>query len=132
MKVSFSMDQLTSLYIKEIVRMHGVSVSIASNRDPRFTSRFWYSLQNSMGTKLNFNTAFHLQTDGQSKIVFQILEDLLRACVLDLKGNWDDHFPLVKFAYNNSFQSSIVMAPFEGLYGRCNDPHQIIQVFNQV
>ena len=71
-----------------------------------------------MGTKLNFSIAFHPQGDGQLERVIQILEDLLRACVLDLKGNWDDHFPLVEFAYNNSFQYSIGMAPFEGLYGR--------------
>ena len=71
-----------------------------------------------MGPKLNLNTALHPQTDGQLKRVIQILEDLLRAYVLDLKGNWDDHLPLVEFAYNNSFQASIEMTPFEGLYGR--------------
>ena len=59
MKVKFSMDRLTSLYIKEIVRMHGVPVSIVSDRDPRFTSRFWHSLQKALGTKLSFSTAFH-------------------------------------------------------------------------
>ena len=118
MKVSFSMDQLVSLYVKEIVRIHGVPVSIVSHRDAGFTSRFWHSLQKAMGTKLNFSTIFHPQTDGQSERVIQILEYLLRVCVLDLKGNWDDHLPLVEFTYNNSFQSSIGMAPFEGLYGR--------------
>ena len=71
-----------------------------------------------MGIKLNFSTAFHPQTDGQSERVIQVLEDLLRACVMDLKGNWDDHLPLVEFAYNNSFQASIGMSPFEGLHGR--------------
>ena len=59
MKVSFSIDRLASLYVKEIVRMHGVPVSIVFDRDSRFTSRFWHSLQKAMGTKLNFNTAFH-------------------------------------------------------------------------
>ena len=87
MKVNFSMDRLPSLYIKEIVRMHGVPVSIVSDRDPRFTSRFWHSLQKALGTKLSFSTAFHPQTDGQSERVIQVLEDLLRACALDLKGN---------------------------------------------
>ena len=123
MKVNFSMDRLAFLYVKEIVRMHGVPVCIVSDRDPCFTSRFWHSLQKAMDTKLNFSTAFHPQTDGQSERVIQILEDLLRACVLDLKGNWADHLPLVEFAYNNSFQSSIRMTPFEGLYGRrCRSP----------
>ncbi|RVW89350.1 Transposon Ty3-G Gag-Pol polyprotein [Vitis vinifera] len=117
MKVNFSMDRLASLYVREIVR-HGVPVSIVSDRDPHFTSRFWHSLQKALGTKLSFSTAFHPQTDGQSEMVIQVLEDLLRACTLDLKGNWDDYLPLVEFAYNNSFQASIRMTPFEGLYGR--------------
>ena len=106
MKFKFSMDHLASLYIKEIVRMHGVPVSIVSNRDPHFTSRFWHILQKALGTKLSFSTTFHPQTDGQSEKVIQVLEDLLRACAFDLKGNWDDYLPLVEFAYNNSFQAS--------------------------
>ncbi|RVW80448.1 Transposon Ty3-I Gag-Pol polyprotein, partial [Vitis vinifera] len=79
--------------------------------------KFWHSLQKALGTKLSFTTAFHPQTDGQSERVIQVLEDLLRACILDLQGNWDDHLPLVEFAYNNSFQASIGMTPFEALYG---------------
>ena len=72
---------------------------------------------------MSFSTAFHPQTDGQSERVIQVLEDLLRACILDLQGNWDDHLPLVEFAYNNSFQASIGMTPFEALYGRkCRSP----------
>ena len=72
---------------------------------------------------MSFSTAFHPQTNGLSERVIQVLEDLLRACALDLKGNWDDYLPLVEFAYNNSFQASIRMAPFEGLYGRrCRSP----------
>ncbi|RVW79757.1 Transposon Ty3-G Gag-Pol polyprotein [Vitis vinifera] len=67
MKVNFSLDRLASLYVKEIVRMHGVPVSIVSDRDPRFTSRFWHSLQKALSTKLSFSTAFHPQTDGQSE-----------------------------------------------------------------
>ena len=71
-----------------------------------------------MGTKLTFSTTFHPQADSQSKRVIQILEDLLRVSVLDLKGNLDDHFPLMEFYYNNNFQASIGMAPCEGLFGR--------------
>ena len=67
MKVNFSMDRLVSLYIKEIVRMHSVPVSIVSDKDPRFTSRFWHSLQKALGTKLSFSTVFHPQIDGQSE-----------------------------------------------------------------
>ncbi|XP_073112178.1 uncharacterized protein [Elaeis guineensis] len=81
------------------------------------------SLHKALGTKLNFSTAFHPQTDGQSERTIQILEDMLRACVMDLGGAWDNHLSLVEFAYNNSYQASIQMAPFEALYGRkCRSP----------
>ena len=67
--------------------------------------------------------AFHPQTDGQSERTIQVLEDMLRACVLDLKGRWEEHLPLVEFAYNNSYQVSIQMAPYEALYERpCRSP----------
>ncbi|KAL4183259.1 hypothetical protein AMTRI_Chr11g154280 [Amborella trichopoda] len=71
-----------------------------------------------MGKRLTFSTAFHPQTDGQSKRTIQILEDMLRACVIDFTGSWDDYLPLIEFSYNNSFQASIQMAPYEALYGR--------------
>ena len=64
------------------------------------------------------NTAFHPQTDGQSERTIQVLEDMLRACVLDFKGSWEEHLPLVEFSYNNSYQTSIQMTPYEALYGR--------------
>ena len=112
------LDKLAQLYVEEIVRLHGVPISIVSNRDPRFTSRFWSSLQDAMGTRLHFSTAFHPQTDGKSERTIQTLEDMLRACVIEFKGRWDMHLSLMEFAYNNSYQSSIGMAPFEALYGR--------------
>ena len=75
-----------------------------------------------MGTELRFSTAFHPQTDGQSEKVIQVMEYMLRAYVLDFKGIWN-HFPLVEFAYNNSYLASIGMAPYEALYGRpCRSP----------
>ena len=82
-RLDYSMDSLAELYVNEIVRLHGIPVSIVSDRDPRFTSRFWKELQSAFGTRLNFSTAFHPQTDGQSEIVIQVLEDMLRGCVLD-------------------------------------------------
>ena len=122
-RTDYSLDKLAELYIKEIVRLHGIPISIISDRDPRFTSRFWGKLQEAMGTRLNFSTAFHLQTDGQSERVIQILEDMLRSCAIDYERSWDRHIPLVEFVYNNSFQSSIGMAPYEALYGRkCRTP----------
>ncbi|KAL2226383.1 UNVERIFIED_CONTAM: Transposon Ty3-I Gag-Pol polyprotein, partial [Sesamum indicum] len=118
-----SLDKLAELYVSEIVRLHGIPTSIVSDRDPRFTSHFWGSLQTALGTKLHFSTAFHPQTDGQSERTIQTLEDMMRACVIEFRGNWDDHLPLMEFAYNNSFHSSIGMAPYEALYGRkCRSP----------
>ena len=76
-RIDYYMDQLAELYVDEIVRLHGVSLSIVSDRDPRFTSRFWKELQSSLGTRLNFNTAFHSQVDGQSERLIQVLEDML-------------------------------------------------------
>ena len=120
---TISGKDLAELYIKEIVRLHGIPSTIVSDRDTKFTSRFWGSLQKSLGTELLFSTAFHPQTDGQSERTIQTLEDMLRSCSLDFKGNWEEHLPLVEFAYNNSYQSSIGMAPFEALYGRpCRSP----------
>ena len=122
-RTDYSLDKLAKLYIKEIVWLHGILISIISDQDPRFTSRFWGKLQEALGTRLNFSTAFHPHTDGQSERVIQIMEDMLRSCVIDYEGSWDRHIPLVEFVYNNSFQSSIGMAPYEALYGRkCKTP----------
>ena len=104
--------------MNEIVRLHGIPISEVSNRDPRFTSRFWKELQSAFGTRLNFSTAFHPQTDGQSEIVIQVLEDMLRGSALDFSGSWDKYIPLMEFAYNNSYQSSSCMDPYEALYGK--------------
>ena len=121
--MTFTLEGLCRLYIREIVRLHGVPVSIVSDRDPRFTAQFWKSFQKAMGTQLSMSTAFHPQTDGQTERTIQILEDMLRACVLDLKSSWEEHLPLIEFAYNNSYQASIQMAPYEALYGRpCRSP----------
>ena len=117
------LDKLAQLYVEEIVKLYGVPISIGSDQDPRFTSRFWSSLQDVMGTRLHFSTAFHPQTDGQSEKTIQTLEDMLRACMIEFKGSWDTHLSLMEFTYNNSYQSSIGMAPFEALYGRkCRTP----------
>ncbi|GKD08624.1 putative reverse transcriptase domain-containing protein [Tanacetum coccineum] len=110
-----SMETLTRLYIKEIVSRHGVPISIISDRDSHFTSRFWQSLQSAL--------AYHPETDGQSERTIQTLEDMLRACVIDFGKGWERHLPLVEFSYNNSYHASIKAAPFEALYGRkCRSP----------
>lgn len=118
MKKTFSLIQLATLYVDEIVRLHGIPSNIVSDRDSRFTSHFWRSLQEAMGTQLRFSTAFHPQTDGQIERTIQILEHMLRTCVLEFRGSWDDHLPLAEFAYNNSYQASIGMPSYEALYGR--------------
>ncbi|GJZ31202.1 putative reverse transcriptase domain-containing protein [Tanacetum coccineum] len=117
-KRDYKMDRLARLYLNEIVARHGVPISIISDRDSRFTSRFWQSMQEALGTHLDMSTAYHPQTDGQSEHTIQTLEDMLRACVLDFRGSWDVHLPLVEFSYNNSYHSSVRCAPFEALYGR--------------
>ncbi|KAI3681176.1 hypothetical protein L6452_35961 [Arctium lappa] len=120
---TWSISKLTGLFQRDIIRLHGTPVYITSDRDPRFTSRFWEGLQKAWGTRLNFSTAFHPQTDGQSERTIQTLEYMLRACALEWNGCWDDYLFLIEFSYNNSWQSSIGMAPYEALYDRkCRSP----------
>ncbi|GJV91143.1 putative reverse transcriptase domain-containing protein [Tanacetum coccineum] len=115
--------KLAKIYVNEIVTRHGVPVSIVSDRDGCFTSNFWQDSQEELGTKLHMSKTFHPQTDGQSEQIIQTLEDMLRACVIDFGSNWDDHLPLVEFAYNNSYHASIKMPPYEMLYvRRCRTP----------
>ncbi|KAI3757279.1 hypothetical protein L6452_04813 [Arctium lappa] len=123
MRETLPMDKLAKLYIDEVISRHGVPLSIVSDRDSRFTSHFWDGLQKELGTRVKLSTSYHPQTDGQSERTIQTLEDMLRSCVIDFGGSWDTHLPLVEFAYNNSYHSSIGMAPFEALYGRkCRTP----------
>ncbi|WMV26392.1 hypothetical protein MTR67_019777 [Solanum verrucosum] len=122
-KTADSAEDYAKVYINEIVRLHGVPLSIISDKGPQFTSNFWKSFQKGLGTQVYLSPAFHPQMDGQAERTIQTLEDMLRACVIDFKGSWDDHLPLIEFAYNNSYHSSIQMAPYEALYGRrCRSP----------
>jgi hypothetical protein len=122
-RMDYSRERLARLYMKEVVRLHGVPRSIVSDRDPRFVSEFWGSFHKSLGTKLNRSTAYHPESDGQTERVNQIMQDMLRACAMEFSGSWDEHLSLVEFAYNNSYQASIKMAPYEALYGkRCRTP----------
>ncbi|GJZ83825.1 putative reverse transcriptase domain-containing protein [Tanacetum coccineum] len=118
-----SMEKLMRQYLKEVVSRHGVSVSIISNRDSKFTSHFCKSLNEALGTQLDMSTAYHLQTDGQSERTIKTLEDMLRAYVIAFGNGWDRHLPLVEFSYNNSYHTSIKVAPFEALYSqKCRSP----------
>nr|GEV02482.1 putative reverse transcriptase domain-containing protein [Tanacetum cinerariifolium] len=142
---------LARLYLNEIVARHGVPISIISDHDIRFTSRFWQSIlrldlklreivKEAMPVKAEHQRSSGLLqqpefpiwkwegidmdfTGGQSERTIQTLEDMLRACVLDFRGGWDFHLPMVEFSYNNSYHSSVICAPFEALYGRkCCSP----------
>ena len=119
----YSLEILSTLYLYEIVRLYVVLLGIVSDRDPRFVSRFWQKLQETLGTKLRFSMTYHPQTDVQSERTIQTLEDILRACIMDFGGSWGQYLTLVEFVYNNSYHSSIQMALYEVLYGRkCRSP----------
>jgi hypothetical protein len=122
-KTTHSAAKLAELYMSRIICLHGVSKKIVLDRSSQFTSKFWEKLHESMDTKLNFSSAYHPQTDGQTERTNQILEDMLRACALKYGKSWDKSLPYAEFSYNNSYQASIEMAPYEALYGRqCRTP----------
>jgi transposase InsO family protein len=105
-------EKYAELYIARILCLHGVLKTIISDRGPHFVSHFWEQLHASMGTQLIHSSAYHPQTDGQTERVNQILEDMLRACVLNFQDKWDNYLSLAEFSYNNSYQESLRMAPF--------------------
>jgi len=116
-------EQLADLYVKHILRLHGAPTNVISDRGAIFMSRFWQSLHESIGTKLDYSTAYNPQTDGQTERVNQILEDMLRASILKYGTDWEKCLPYAEFSYNNSYQASIKMSPFEALYGqKCRTP----------
>jgi transposase InsO family protein len=109
--------------MSRIVCLHGVPKKIVSDRGTQFTLKFWERLHETLDTQLRFNSAYHPQTDGQTERVNQILEDMLRACALQYRRSWDKSLSYAEFSYNNSYQESFRMAPFEMLYGqRCWTP----------
>nr|GFA98158.1 putative reverse transcriptase domain-containing protein [Tanacetum cinerariifolium]GFA98710.1 putative reverse transcriptase domain-containing protein [Tanacetum cinerariifolium] len=123
MRETDPLEKLAKLYLKEVVARHRIPVSIICDRDPRFASRFWRTLQKALITSLDMSTAYHPETDGQSERTIQTLEDMLRSCVIDFGKGWVNHLPLVEFSYNNSSHASIKVAPFEALYDRkCHLP----------
>lgn len=122
-KMKYTVEQYAELYVKEIVWLCGAPRSIMSDRDVTFTSKFWESLQRALGTRLKFSTTFHPQTNRQSERTILILEDMMRSCMLDFGGSWSKYVPLIEFSYNNSYQETIGMPPYEFLYGRkCRSP----------
>ena len=114
-KTTYTSAKLAKIYMTRIVCLHGVPRTIVSDRGTQFTSKFWNQLHETLGTRLEFSTAFHPQTDGQTERLNQILEDMLRACALDYGSSWDDNLPYAEFSYNNSYQASLKMAPFRSI-----------------
>ncbi|GJV61561.1 putative reverse transcriptase domain-containing protein [Tanacetum coccineum] len=112
------LDKLARLYLNGIVARHGIPASIICDRDGRFTSNFWRLFQKALGTDISISTAYHPETDDQSKRTIQTLEDMLRACMIDFDKGWVKHLPLAEFSYNNSYHASIKAASYEALYGR--------------
>ena len=122
-KSTYKADAIAKIFMNDIFRLHGLPKEIVSNRDPKFTSNFWKGLFVDFGTKLNFSTAYHPQTNGQTERVNQVLEDILRMYVIEKPSKREDYLHLVEFAYNNKQQASLVKSPYEALYGRrCRTP----------
>jgi hypothetical protein len=118
-----TMYNIAEIFMKEIARLHGILRTIVSDRDTKFTSNFWRGLFKGFGTNLNFSTTYHPQTDGKIERVNRIIEDMLRMYVMDKPSKWEYYLHLVEFAYNNGYQDSLRMSPFEALYGRkCDTP----------
>ena len=115
---TYKVDAIAKIFVKEIFRLHGLPKVIVSDRNPKFTSKFWKGLFAYLGTNLNFSTSYHPHTNGQTKRVNQVLEDMLCMYVMDKPSKWEDYIHLVEFAYKNGKQSSLGMSPFEALYGR--------------
>lgn len=122
-KTTYSASDIARIFVKEIFRLHGLPKRIISDRDAKFTSKFWTSLFQAIGTQLCFSTAYHPQTDGQTERVNQVIEDILRAYCSREPTKWIQFLPLVEFSYNSSYQQSIGMTPFCALYGQeCLSP----------
>jgi hypothetical protein len=115
---NYNVQKYAGIYIAHVLCLHGVPKTIISDRGSQFVAHFWDQLHMSLGAHLIHSSVYHPQTDGQMERVNQILEDMLRAYVLEHPGSWDQNLPWAEFSYNNSYQESIKMSPFEVLYER--------------
>jgi hypothetical protein len=130
---NYNVQKYARIYIAHMLCMHGVSQMIISDRGSQFVARFWEKLHVSIGTHLIHSSTYHLQMDGQTERVNQILEDMLRAYVLEHQGSWNQNLPWAEFSYNNSYQESLKMAPFKVLYKRqCPTPLNWIEPVDMV
>jgi transposase InsO family protein len=117
-KSTFKEINIANILMKEIFRLHGMPKEIISDKDTKFTSNFWKYLFVGFETKLIFSTTYHPQTNGYIERVNQVLEDMLRMHLMHQPKKWEGYLSLVEFSYNNGYQESLKMSPFEALYGR--------------
>jgi transposase InsO family protein len=123
MSTNYNVQKYAEIYVARVLCLHRVRKMIISDRGSQFVARFWEQLHASLGTHLIHSSGYHPQTDGQTERVNQILEDMLRACVMEYPGSWDKTLSWAEFSYNSSYQESLKMVPFEALYGRqCRTP----------
>ncbi|GJP42069.1 hypothetical protein CLOM_g1661 [Closterium sp. NIES-68] len=111
-------EETAQLFVRHIISQHGIPTTLISDRDPKFTSKFWKELMSLLGTKLAMSSAYHPQTDGQTERLNQIVEQLLRAACRDDISKWDLHLPVLEFAYNNATHAATGQTPFFLCYGR--------------
>jgi hypothetical protein len=114
---NYKVQKNVEIYIACVLYLHGVPKTIIFDRGSQFVARFWEQQHSSLETHLIHSLVYHPQTDGQTERVNQILEDMLRACAMEYQGSWDKNLPWAEFSYNNSYQGSLKMVPFEILYG---------------
>jgi transposase InsO family protein len=110
---NYNVQKYAEIYVARVLYLHGVLKTIISDRGSQFIARFWEQLHASLGTHLIHSSAYHPQMDGQNERVNQILEDMLRACVMEYPGSWDKNLSWAEFSYNNSYQESLKMAPLK-------------------
>ena len=122
-KSNYKAVNIVDIFMKENFILHGIPKIVITSRNAKFTSRLWMSLFKGRDTKLNFSTTYHPQTYGQTKGLNQVLEDMLRMYVMSQPTKWEDYIHLVEFTYNNNYQASLKMSPFEVLIcRRCKVP----------
>jgi transposase InsO family protein len=130
---NYNIQKYAGIYIARVLCLHRVLKVIISDWGSQFGAHFWEQLHASLGAHLIHSSAYHPQTVGQTERVNKILEDMLRACVLEHQGSWDQNLSKAEFSYNNSYQESLKMAPFEVLYGcRCRTPLNWIESWEKV
>jgi len=122
-KSTYKDINIAKIFKKEVFKMHGLPKTIISYRDTKFTSNFWKTLFNGLGTQLSFSTTYHPQTNGQTERTNLIVEEMLWIYIMDCPTKWEDYLHLVEFSYNNGYRSSLKMSHFEVMYvRRCRNP----------